>query len=335
MNETNIRQLGDLYVSARGELLANIPDSTVLFRQNIGGVDCESQIPICDHPKIREKIREQEAELKVRQKLSVLTGLGLEYEAILPMHICEDLCAQFSLFNFYRVDKGRVLACLADPPGSTKYGYSILVGILFWPAVLMLVLGIPGLAIGFFIAVLGATFPSIGNYYLEQKDWPNARLWFGFTHLCNPIAYVFAYSQMKKEGTQDMLKKRFWGVEKTDKHFLALSKDERMQAKIDYVEIKLPEPPRDVSERIITWSTAQFPVSVMVEEAGFTIVKDSRLLDVMNSYNDPIAYTIIMQDGFEFAVLIHQYGQLEKEKEMVAYIQDHFESLKNLSNSAN
>ena len=328
-------------MNARGELIENLPDGEVLERRSIGGIDCENLVPIRAHSKIQQQIKEQEAEFLLRKKLA---DAELEYEAILPLQFLEDIRLEFDLFKFMRVTEDkRVLAKLADPAGSAVYGHIILLGVLFYPIVLYGVFNFFGYAGGYgsFLGIAIATFgfycTQLSNDCSVTGDVEGARVYLSLTHVCNPIAYVCSYIQMKNEGTQDALKSRFWGPKKTDEDLLLLSHEERLNQKVDFVGIKTPIPPPEVSQRLFTWNNAGHDISLLVEEAGFTIVKDSHLLDKVNSYNDPIAFAIFKENDCEFAVLIHQYGQLElvKEKGIIQYVHDHFESIRNIVHNSN
>ncbi len=337
--ETHISRLGELYVNERGNLISNVPDEQILSGENIGGIDTENLVPIRDHPKIQGKIREAEAEYSLRAHLR---EVGLEYEAILPLDLLEEIRIHFGLYKFLRPDKdGRVLARLGDPAGSSTYGHFILLGVLFYPFALYILFDLVGYAGGYgaFLGIAVATFgfycTQLSNDCSVIGDVEGAQVYLSLTHLCNPVSYVCSYMHMKKEGTQDALRSRYWGPKKTDEDLLLLSKEERRNQKIDWVGIEKPPPPETVSARLLLWRNARHVLSLLIEEAGFTIVKDSHLLNKMNSYNDPISFVVINENGYRFAVLVCQYGKMQYEKEMIEYIENHFEPLRRIVNSTN
>ena len=323
---TNISKIGALYVDTRGQLLTNLP--TMVERgQIIGGIDCSTLSPPQNHPFFKKELAQQEAEFSLRQKLA---KEGMEYEAILPLEFLEELRLKFGLFKFMRIDEeGKVLARLAAPPAPVDHNAVILFGTLFWPLVLGGFFNFPGIITGIALALIGVALTATSEQKTLEKKFSDQRACMAFANVCNPVAYWFTYKQMQREGTQDALKARFWGRKKTDEDLLHLSEEERSSQKIGEVAIETPKAPPEVKQRVIAWSDAGYTVSLLVEEGGFKIKKDSNLLDQLKVYNDPISFTVIHEDGHDFGVLIHQYGLLEKEQEMLEYVKEHFEAIRN------
>jgi hypothetical protein len=336
MGTTNIHAIGNMYIDAEGKLFSSLPEK-MKYEQSVGGVVCSQIIESKDHPIIKNRFAQQEAEFRIRQKLK---NAKLEYEAILPAGFLEKLRLEFGLYKFNNlISSSNVLANLAENKYQRNFsvilaGYVFQIGLfgfLFHFAELPVSLGmICGLALPLF----GSVSLTAHDQYIEKKDFLSARQALRISFFCNVFLYVL-FKIMQKERKQDVLKARLFGEKKTNEDFLLLSKKEQQEQKIGLVEIVTPPPPQEVSDRLLAWHTAGVNTSLLVEEDGFVIVNDSNFQRTLNALNDPIVFTIMEDNNFQFAVLIHQYGKLQNEEKMIQFTKDHFEHLRIVYTSTN
>ena len=305
---------------------------SVAKKVNVSGFDIEVPDEAATKA-LRAKIaKEGENEQKLRNGLA---KAGIKPLAILPEDIFDKLAAKAGFYTFYKIKDGMTYG--NGPAANSHYNWRNH-GSKKWEgitiAAVSMILGFLafiklGHLLHFDIGPAGKTRVVIGVIALLVAaicSWTDEVefFWIGLvgavaTYVAPPAILIaigpFLYLELvrsksiRKKGLREVL----W-PERNDIHGVT----------DDMFRVILPEPPQHVKNVLAKCHVAGIETFTTVHPNAFTVVFDKQQIARLWSKYDPIICT--KENGM--VAVLEQFGDFPEEKEVVGYIQQHFESFR-------
>ncbi len=335
-NETLLKEKNEQWFTKAGKLYKNHQKKVTSALETFGSVKKQifvSGFPITINDKneaesLREKvIGEAEQSRNLKRKLK---NAGITPIAILPENIFDKIIAKTMFYTFYRIQPdGRVygngnniarkysfrnsagfipvfltLVCLAGP-------VSILITHSFSNAIFLMSIALALLVIQIAMFVF---FITLDAGQQEMKKWQKILTLSVFPVVT--IGRYFYYRQRKHK-----VKSYLW----PNKNDIQLQDEDNGKYKGDLFSLRLPQPPERVNLLLEKCHLAGIETFLTIHPKAFEVILDKDIMERLKTRYDPVICT--KQNGM--VAVLDQFGDFPEEKEVIAYIAEHFNAIRN------